>query len=559
MEADKQTVDSQLDNALNALARGFAVFPCEPRSKRPAGKVVPNGVKQASTDEATIRGWWKINPDFNPAITGGVIVDADSGLNSLKEATNFALLNDFPPTLIVRTGRRDSYGAQFHFSGTAVNGLYTANGVAGEIRCKNEYGMAPGAIHPITGERYEIVVDLRRAVCPSDLLKNFRKSSPSPKEPNAGFKVGEGERFYWLRSQCGRLVNAGLSGAALFAALKSLNEKFCEPPKPDSVLQELADAGTAKFSANVQPPPSQRRKVYGEERIRFLTEKAERFYRPNFPEHLMYYELSDHNAVSCVPPLPRGELRHLSVHVYERLSGETVRTYPGMFEDDEQNATDTGYGKHFIRDHGSFVRYNSETREWLTYWKGVWRVTHDDVAVARYFKEQWIEREKAVKASLASLAPGVSAIDAKEAGDSKYVISMLESSILELYKNEKRKLAYALNGQESRNINSALELARTEDGIQISNVDLDSDPLLFNCLNMALDLRTSEPVQHRIDLLCTKQSPVTTSTRASSLMEDYEEDVCPEFERILSRSLPDESTREYLQDFFGLCLSGLMV
>jgi len=30
------------------------------------------------------------------------------------------------------------------------------------------------------------------------------------------------------------------------------------------------------------------------------------------------------------------------------------------------------------------------------------------------------------------------------------------------------------------------------------------------------------------------------------------------FEKILAKSLPDESVREYMQDFFGLCLSGIM-
>lgn len=248
---------SQLENALAALARGFKIFPCWPSTKRPAGDVVPHGVLEASADEGTIRRWWAVNPRFNPAVTNGTIVDVDEGLNSLEDAKAFAKLNQFPPTLVVRTGRRPAFGAQFHFSGEAVNGLYVACGVSGEIRAKGEYGMAPGSVHP-SGVLYEIAVDLPRALVPENLLRAFRKRPPSSKEPKPGFKVGKGERFYWLRSQCGRLVNAGLTGDALFAALKSLNEKFCEPPKPDSDLRQLADAGTEKFSASVEPPPSQR-------------------------------------------------------------------------------------------------------------------------------------------------------------------------------------------------------------------------------------------------------------------------------------------------------------
>jgi len=215
--------------------------------------VVPHGVKEATDNESQIRKWWSIDPHFNPGITGGVIVDADTGLNSLEDAISFAEANQFPSTLLVRTGRRPEFGAQFHFTGEAVNGLYTARGVSGEIRSRNEYGMGPGSVHP-SGTLYEVAADFPRAIAPPDLLRAFRKKAPSSKEPKPGFKVGEGERFYWLRSQCGRLVNAGLTGDALFAALQSLNETFCNPPKPKDDVRTLADAATEKFTANVEPP-----------------------------------------------------------------------------------------------------------------------------------------------------------------------------------------------------------------------------------------------------------------------------------------------------------------
>src|SRR5467141_2169999 len=174
---------SQLENALAALRRGFHVFPCYPKTKKPAGEVVPNGVKQATTDERQVRAWWAHNPDYNPAVTGGVIVDCDSGPTDLHGALAFAKLNNLPDTLVVRTGRRTSYGAQFHFTGTTENRPYDANDVTGEVRCRNQYGMAPGAIHPDSGERYEIVIDLPLAPWPKTNILGGRVAKFAPRDP----------------------------------------------------------------------------------------------------------------------------------------------------------------------------------------------------------------------------------------------------------------------------------------------------------------------------------------------------------------------------------------
>jgi hypothetical protein len=169
---------SLLNCALDALTRGFAVFPCYAKTKLPAGRVVPHGVLEATTSEEQIREWWKIDPSFNPAVTGGVIVDVDTNLNSIQEVKNFAMLNSIPATLMVRTGRRPEWGIQWHFTGIAENFKYCANSVTGEVRCWHEYGMAPGSIHP-NGERYVILADLPRVPFPPDLLRNFRTEGAS--------------------------------------------------------------------------------------------------------------------------------------------------------------------------------------------------------------------------------------------------------------------------------------------------------------------------------------------------------------------------------------------
>jgi P4 family phage/plasmid primase-like protien len=565
--AQEQKPASQLENALDALRRGFWVHPCYPRTKEPATDVVFHGIKDATRDEAVVRRWWSRNPDYNPGVNAGVVVDCDTGLKSLDEALAWAKNVGLPPTLTIHTGRLSSYGVQFHFTGKAKkNGPYECLGVEGEFRLQNMlYGMAPGAIHP-SGGRYEIVADLPTAPWPSQsyieecALKTIKKLQQNPNNLKTGEKIKRSQRQYWLVSQCGRLRYTGLNGDALFSALRSLCDQYCESPeeKTDKMLQQICESGERNYGVNVPDPPSKKEKVFGSDRHALLEECAQKYCEEHAPEEpgdidirdegMLFCDLTGVNAGRCAPPLPWSDLRKLSIRLFEQLTSRKVVIYPGMFEEAQQNTTDTGYGKHFIRDHGYFIRYNKETSEWLVYSKGVWRVAHDDVEVGRYFKEQFIEREREALLSIASLKKYLKEIEEKKFLDKSYVPTMLEQSTLDLFDKAMADLEAARHAQESRNINSALEQARTEVGVDCVNADLDTDPLAFNCLNAAIDLRSSESIKNRIHQLCTKQSKVIAS-----------DDSCPRFEQILERSLPDEQTRDYLQDFFGLCLSGLMV
>jgi len=195
-----------LDGALTALVQGLAVFPCVPRDKLPHGKLVTHGVKDATHDEAQVREWWAIQPDCNIGVTGGTIVDCDSGLQNLEEAKNFALLNGLPASLAVRTGRRDAFGVQFHFSGQSVSGLYRANNVSGEVRSGNLYGLWAGSVHPISGEKYEVVIDLPRAECPPDLLMAFRTDGSGSRMGRFGGKNYEAIDLWTARERYSNLL-----------------------------------------------------------------------------------------------------------------------------------------------------------------------------------------------------------------------------------------------------------------------------------------------------------------------------------------------------------------
>ncbi len=155
-----------LEQALDAVRRGLKVFPCQPRTKIPLPGT--NGAKELTDNVAQVRRWWAQNANYNIGTNAGVVVDIDSGVNSLEEALNVAKIWGLPPTLTIRTGRRSSYGVQFHFLGDGPQGGFDLNGCHGEVRCLkgNQYGMFAGSIHPDTGCAYEIVVDAPLALWP---------------------------------------------------------------------------------------------------------------------------------------------------------------------------------------------------------------------------------------------------------------------------------------------------------------------------------------------------------------------------------------------------------
>lgn len=67
-----------LDHALSYAAKGYPVFPCKPKNKDP---LTGHGFKDATTDEAIIRGWWAKWPEANIGLaleaSGLIALDLD--------------------------------------------------------------------------------------------------------------------------------------------------------------------------------------------------------------------------------------------------------------------------------------------------------------------------------------------------------------------------------------------------------------------------------------------------------------------------------------------------
>lgn len=201
-----------LASALEAASFGFLVFPlwwpreggcacrrgqeCRNPGKHPR---ISDWQDQATTDEATIRAWWRRWPDANVGILtgarGGLVVldfdPGDSGTDSL--AVIEGMYGPLPETVQVLSGRHDeATGRQgvhlyFRHPGDDVRIPGSVRTLAPDVDVRGEGGLVvgPGSLHA-SGRRYEWeaahhptdvpVADLGAALA----LALTRRPSPAP-------------------------------------------------------------------------------------------------------------------------------------------------------------------------------------------------------------------------------------------------------------------------------------------------------------------------------------------------------------------------------------------
>jgi hypothetical protein len=127
---------------------------CDSPAKHPR---TDHGLKDASTDSATIHKWWSRWPDANVAIVTGkasgvIALDIDprhQGIDSL--ATWEQQHGAFPPTLESETGGGGLHKLFLHPGFPVKNRINLARGV--DVRGDGGYIVAPPSIHS-SGRRY---------------------------------------------------------------------------------------------------------------------------------------------------------------------------------------------------------------------------------------------------------------------------------------------------------------------------------------------------------------------------------------------------------------------
>ena len=137
--------------ALAYARRGWPVLPLEPRGKRPAGRLVPNGLHDASSDPATVERWWRRMPGANVGLATGVafdVLDLDGAAGAASLGRLVECHGELPAGPVVVTGK----GRHHYFAPTGLGNR--AGVVAGlDFRGLGGYVVAPPSVHP-SGRHY---------------------------------------------------------------------------------------------------------------------------------------------------------------------------------------------------------------------------------------------------------------------------------------------------------------------------------------------------------------------------------------------------------------------
>src|SRR4051794_17810868 len=107
--------------ALSLAERGYHVFPCAPRTKRP---ITSHGFKESTRDERRILHWWDQHPDANIGVdcggTGIVVFDIDAKHGADPE--DVLADHDLYGAPVVLTGEAPEPGGSFPRSLAGVRG-----------------------------------------------------------------------------------------------------------------------------------------------------------------------------------------------------------------------------------------------------------------------------------------------------------------------------------------------------------------------------------------------------------------------------------------------------
>jgi hypothetical protein len=244
-----------IGTALALARRGLAIFPCLPRDKRPA---TANGCKDATTDLATVRQWWGLEPRYNVAVATGAIsrvfaIDID-GLDAELELRRLeAEHGELPPTVEALTAR----GRHLYFRMPDKPVCNSASKIAPgiDVRGDGGYVIAPPSVHP-SGRAYAWSVDSANtfATAPDWLLARItgRTNGGNLPTPASEWRelvvngVVEGQRNCTVTKITGYLLRRYVDPIFVLELMQIFNAARCTPPLPEEDVERIVNSIAGK-------------------------------------------------------------------------------------------------------------------------------------------------------------------------------------------------------------------------------------------------------------------------------------------------------------------------
>jgi len=207
-----------LDAALGFAARGWRVFPCNPRGPRRKQPLTSNGFRDASTNRAILTGWWCRWPDAligvaTGRVSGFFVLDVDvkyadaNGFDTL-DALGFAIL---PNTPMAHTA---SGGLHLYFAPPADVQIACTEGEKGrgigrglDWRGSGGYVIGPSPGSGYAWDPHWEIDTIALAPVPNELLprEHERLSTTRPVKPAIGLSAHAEAA---LDNACRRIIGA---------------------------------------------------------------------------------------------------------------------------------------------------------------------------------------------------------------------------------------------------------------------------------------------------------------------------------------------------------------
>jgi Bifunctional DNA primase/polymerase, N-terminal/Primase C terminal 1 (PriCT-1) len=246
---------SILRHALQLAAKGLAVFPCLPRSKKPA---TAHGFQDASKDQQQIEAWWGPRPDLNIGVATGavswiVVIDVDSGEKELRalEAQHGAL----PATVQSRTPRGGRH-IFFRHPGWPVKCSQSEFAPGIDLRADGGYVVVPPSIWE-NGRRYfwSTTAEITVADAPAWVLDRLKATSaPTAGAPTPASAwralvhdgVDEGQRNKSVARLAGHLLRRRIDPHVTLDLLIAWDQSRCRPPLGAAEVTTIVNSIAAK-------------------------------------------------------------------------------------------------------------------------------------------------------------------------------------------------------------------------------------------------------------------------------------------------------------------------